>query len=181
MTRHLLGYVVKLSDGTRFSGTPKPVSRDEAESFGNNVEGWVVPVFSKPKPAPAAPAAPVAPVAPVVAAEGRYAVITEEGGDAYFQDINDGSDGWPRDDQRAVGSREMAVAFLGRWPSSNRLVRILADGEHEAAVEAARREERERVLEVVRDVLSTTGLGLECGGRQDILDRVIRAAKGQAK
>lgn len=56
MTRRLLGYVVKLPDGTRFSGTPKPCSRDEAESFGDDIEGWVVPVFSKPKPAVLEPA-----------------------------------------------------------------------------------------------------------------------------
>lgn len=129
----------------------------------------VVKIFATRKPKPA----------PVVAGEGLFAVLTEDSGDAHFQDINDGSDGFPRDAQRSIGSREMAIAFVGRWPG-NKLVRILADGEHEAAVEAAVRAERERVLGLVAAERERVR-GKTSDGYLYALDWFEEAAKGQAK
>lgn len=134
---------------------------------GVNEDGSPEEVDDDPKPAP------------VVAGEGLFAVLTEDSGDAHFQDINDGSDGFPRDAQRSIGSREMAIAFVGRWPG-NKLVRILADGEHEAAVEAAVRAERERVLSLVAAERERVR-GKTSDGYLYALDWFEEAAKGQAK
>lgn len=128
----------------------------------------------RPCPLPAEPKPAL-----VVAGEGLFAVLTEDSGDAHFQDINDGSDGFPRDAQRSIGSREMAIAFVGRWPG-NKLVRILADGEHEAAVEAAVRAERERVLSLVAAERERVR-GKTSDGYLYALDWFEEAAKGQAK
>lgn len=134
----------------------------------------VVTVYSTRKPKPAEPKPAL-----VVAGEGLFAVLTEDSGDAHFQDINDGSDGFPRDAQRSIGSREMAIAFVGRWPG-NKLVRILADGEHEAAVEAAVRAERERVLGLVAAERERVR-GKTSDGYLYALDWFEEAAKGQGK
>lgn len=169
--RRLLGYIVKLPDGTRSPETPKPVGVVEvARAYGNASLGtYFCPVFAtrKPKPAPAD-----------ASAEGLFAVLTEDSGDAHFQDINDGRDGFPRDAQRSIGSREMAVAFVGRWPG-NKLVRVLDDGAHEAAVESARREERERVAALLATEAERLDIGCEEAGVY--LRAAEIAKKGQAK
>ncbi|MCH9837351.1 hypothetical protein K0U83_16935 [bacterium] len=170
-----------------------PDNRDmPCGACGKTHEPRPCPLPAEPKPAPvaetiatqaafqrqAAEAASHEP-APVVAGEGLFAVLTEDSGDAHFQDINDGSDGFPRDAQRSIGSREMAIAFVGRWPG-NKLVRILADGEHEAAVEAAVRAERERVLGLVAAERERVR-GKTSDGYLYALDWFEEAAKGQAK
>ena len=128
--------------------------------------------------------------ADIVAEEGRYAVLSEEDGDAYVHDLNDGSDGWPRDAHRAIGSREMALAFVGRW-SGTKPVMVLDDGAHEAAVEAARREgaeaalhdARRALLDLADDFAGEHAAGLRHAVRcvYDMIQATIEAAKGQAK
>lgn len=119
-------------------------ARETLADIGGEGRGAVVRVFATRKPKPA----------PVVAGE-RYALLTEDSGDAHFQDINDGSAGYPRDAQRAIGTHAQAVAHHAKW--GGEVVRILADGEHEAAVAKAREEAAEAarsgIVERLRDQL----------------------------
>jgi len=79
--------------------------------------------------------------APVVAAEGRYAVLRGYEGAFWFNDVR------APDDTKisGAGSRDEATAAIAR-AKKGALVRILPDGAFEAALEAARREERERAF-----------------------------------
>lgn len=175
MSRRLLGYVVRQLDGTRSPLTPTPIqlvyALDAWDQTPVDAGDYVVPVFAVRRPMPAL-------VAPVVAEGGRYACLTEDSGDALFHDINDGRGGFPRDAQRSIGSREMALAFVGRW-SGTKLVRVLDDGEHEAACEAAVRAERERVAALLVAEADRFDIGCEEVGAY--LRAAEIANKGQAK
>ena len=57
MSRRLLGYVVKLPDGTRSPRTPKPTTVVVATAYADVARGcYLVPVFVVRKPKPASPA-----------------------------------------------------------------------------------------------------------------------------
>lgn len=148
MTRRLLGYVVKLPDGTRFSGTPKPCSRDEAESFGDDIEGWVVPVFSKPKPAE--PAHPygcarcygfghvwdgTVQVPCMVCRDAKPALVVSAEPDAYLIEMENG--GW-----------QVARSFCGSLEDGETLVPLYRHPP-EAALMAAREEGRREDAEAL--------------------------------
>lgn len=104
-----------------------------------NLSTHVDALPDEPKPAPAEGAA-----------EGRYAVLFGDGSGGYFGVL----------DKRGneVASRDVAAEGGENKLYDGKLVRILDDGAHEAAVEAARREERERVLGEIR---STVALATE--------------------
>lgn len=87
---------------------------------------YVCPVFSVRRPKPA----------PVVAAEGRYAVLV---GGGVFRSFP-GSFG------------QVAPRYVANRPDAGfgKLVRILDDGEHEAAIEAARRDGASHALTACR-------------------------------
>ena len=173
MSRRLLGYVVKLPDGTRSSLTPTPVMLDDAgdawDRTPSSTGDYVCPVFAARKPKPA----------PVVAAEGRYAVLRKTWGGNEFCDLHYG------DDTRMtlhVGTRaavDEAQRKSGRTKSDAEVVRLLADGEHEAAIEAARREERERVAALL--VAEADRLDIGCEEAGAYLRAAEIANKGQAK
>lgn len=132
--RRLLGYVVKLPDGTRSPRTPEPDRLRRAAILCNTecpMGSHVVPVFAASKPAP------------VVAAEGRWAVLNRSAaGDVWFGDFDTIDD-----PTRQIGTSKEALALADQSSFAPSIVRILPDGAHEAAIEAARREERERVLD----------------------------------
>lgn len=140
MRRRLLGYVVKLPDGRRLPETTSPTIVAEADRLGRRwapAGSYVCPVFAvpkKPKPAPEASDK-----------DGRYAVLVER----------------QPSPNRLVITAFVAVSDyggVGSWEAAKRtfdhdtdleervsIVRIMKDGEHEAAVEAARREALEEV------------------------------------
>lgn len=70
-----------------------------------------------------------------------YAVLYEDEGDARFSDINDGSAGHPRDAQRAIGTREQAVAHQAEW--GGKVVRVVPDGAHDAVEDGREHEWQE--------------------------------------
>lgn len=86
---------------------------------------------------------------PVVAAEGRYAVLLHilDQGRAFFLDSNPGGDTLPNE----PGTREKVLAanawYETTWAkdkTTREVVRILPDGEHEAAIAEAERRGAER-------------------------------------
>ncbi len=141
MSRRLLGYIVKLPDGTRSPRTPKPTDLTAARDVATSIEpagSYTVPVFAvrKPKPAPAEGAA-----------EGRYAVAYQTATMPHA-----------KMEPHVFLSRAQVDEWLA-WNKyrADGVVRILPDGAHEAALAAARREERERVsplLAALEDVAS---------------------------
>jgi len=180
--RRLLGYIVKLPDGTRSPRTPKPVP-----VIGDAVDAWigapdgscVCPVFAtrKPKPAPPPPGGTFLdalldkpkPASAEGAAEWRYGVLRKTWGGNEFSDIHYG------DDTCATchtGTREEATERLrksGLTKKEASIVRILPDGAHEAACEAARREGAEAALRHA------------VGCLYDMIQATKEAAEGQAK
>lgn len=167
MTRRLLGYVVKLPDGTRSPETAKPTEFGPAEKalLGFAPLGsYLVPVFGKPKPAP------------VVAAGGRYAVLCHGvvHGEAWFEDFDTVDD-----PTRHVGTREQAYRLKSLPRADAEVVRVLKDGEHEAALETARREERERISVLLATEAERLDIGCEEAGVH--LRAAEIAKKGQAK
>lgn len=83
-----------------------------------------------------------------------YAVLVIDGDDAYFTDINDGTAGHDRSDQRDIGTRKQAVDFMARWPYGYHLCRVLGDGAFEAALAAAKEEGRREGLALLREKLA---------------------------
>ena len=134
-------YMKPRSDGKWSLSETKPMLLDEDEmsdaldDVGDFMVGGDVsfstPVFAtrKPKPAPAEGAA-----------DARYACWQ---GCCMWLTPED-------DDPRDTGTRAEAEAVVARIPGA-KLVRILDDGAHEAGVEAARREERERIYKLIDD------------------------------
>lgn len=181
MSRRLLGYVVKLPDGTRSPETAKPTEFGPAEKalLGFAPLGsYLVPVFGKPKPAP------------VVAAGGRYAVLCHGvvHGEAWFEDFDTVDD-----PTRHVGTREQAYRLKSLPHADAEVVRIFAEDEHDAVVEKARNDERQRTLADVRKALLARQGKYALDGNMDEatacqhaicdLDKLTEteAAKGQAK
>lgn len=173
---------------------------DEAARFDVvSLNGFVVvPVFAvrKPKPAPVGCGKHLAvsdyagdlcgktwlcpdcrgkpaPVAPVVAGEGRYAVISvskyEEPGAAPSFD-------WlvPEVEEQ-TGPREQCVehaAYVAASRSATEVVRILADGEHEAAVAEARAE----AFAIARGVIEFEVVQIQT--REHLVKKLDEAQKG---
>ena len=129
--RRLLGYVVKLPDGTRSEHTLEPHSLAHASAHLCD-DGAVTPVYAKPKPAPVAP----------VEAEGWYALMHE--GDTFLGIGVRGSE---------VSSRENAVRGKKLRGGEGEIVRILPDGAHEAAIAKAREEGAADARDDLRDRL----------------------------
>lgn len=184
---------------------------DEAAQFDIvSLNGFVlVPVFAtrKPKPAPAdcpicgepGCAAPfcvahietMAKPAPAEgAAGGRYAVLCHGvvHGEAWFEDFDTVDD-----PTRHVGTREQAYRLKSLPHADAEVVRIFAEDEHEAVVEKARNDERQRTLADVRKALLARQGKYALDGNMDEatacqhaicdLDKLTEteAAKGQAK
>ena len=140
MSRKLLGYVVKLPDGTRSPSTPRPWPLAEAVNhvFGVQRNGVVVAVYARPKaPKPAA-----------VDEGERYAVLVQRTVGAVGSFV--GLDYVHNETSaRDVGTRAEALGVGSQFARAE-VVRLLPDGAHEAAVAEARREERERVIATLR-------------------------------
>lgn len=111
--------------------------------------------------------------APVVAAEGRYALhFANAKGIGFFAVLNRSGG--------ETGARDEVLAVKGdRLRGDGAVVRILPDGAHEAAVEAARREERERVAALLATEAERMDIGCEESGVY--LRAAEIAKKGQAK
>lgn len=213
MTRRLLGYVVKLPDGTRSPHTSEPLPATEAlraALFEVPTGTYLVPVFATPKRQTLTDIPPEVfaysdneggvcltwPLAnaekmrateeakgtyecgPIVryvpepkpapaegAAEGEYALRDPAG---HFVKLAS---------EREIGNRATVEKLK---LSKDNIVRILPDGAHEAACEAARREERERVLGLVAAERERVR-GRTSDGYLYALDWFEEAAKGQAK
>lgn len=200
-------YMKPRSDGKWSLSEAKPMlltedeMSDALDDVGDFMKGGDVsfstPVFAvrKPKPAPCpCPSgtcptcmgaddepkpAPVAPVAPVVAAEGLFGCLHVDDSGIAFEALWKGHGDTVRD----AGTREESVAAVEKW--GGKLVRILDDGEHEAALAAARREERERVFALVTKRLHAERNSLRGVGRTTMDNAIYavteEAAKGQAK
>jgi len=205
--KRLLGYVVKLPSGEwhdgksyadkDFDGYPWTKDAKKRRVFAEYQDACryvltyvpenrlrIVPVYSRPKPAPADGAA-----------EGRYAVLVQydDREPTTFMDLNMSvPDARPRD----VGTHaEVLAAVENETPAFRRMaVRILPDGAHEAACEAARREERERVLAEVEAYAARAAKRIAqadphswAGGRSGAFAEIAEAVrtmgeeKGQAK
>lgn len=105
----------------------------------------------------------------VVAAEGCFVVVH----DTVFVNLLEGKPGYSRQ-HKYIGTREEAVAFRdGR--NALTVWRILLDGEHEAALAAARREGAEAAFAAVLVA------GGNLGATKDLVLRARRYVKGQAK
>jgi hypothetical protein len=136
VSRRLLGYVLKRPDGTRSGIVGADPIHDMTLSREDRTACYWVPVFAvrKPKPAP-----------PVAEAEGRYAVLNANGGDVWFEDFDRVDD-----PTRHVGTRKEALALRPHPHLTPEVVRILPDGEHEAAIAAAREEGFAEAVRLVR-------------------------------
>lgn len=171
MTRRLLGYVVKLPDGTRHTEGPLSLLDAVSISHGSVPPTHVVPVFSKPKPAP------------VVAAEvpaAIYVVVSASHG-ALTTTMSAFEDAARRDHAASVAAGDSTTSVL----------RYVPDGEHEAACEAARWEgaeaalhdARRTLLDLTDDFAGEHAAGLRHAVRcvYDMIQATKEAAKGQAK
>ena len=167
-------YMKPRSDGKWSLSETKPIVLDEDEmsdaldDVGDFMVGGDVsfstPVFAtrKPKPAPAEGAV-----------EGRYAVLFGDGSGGYFGVL----------DKRGneVASRDVAAEGGENKLYDGKLVRVLDDGALEAACEAARREERERVCADTKKAIEKYVWDHSSVDVTHIYKLLDEAAKGQAK
>lgn len=201
MSRRLKGYAIRCDNGEWFDGTglgqysecPWTADRAKRHLFDEAADAYtyastytessklrIVPVFAVRKPKPA----------PVVAAEGLFACLVEAGGGRRFFREFRGKD------LVEAGTRAEAEAIAGAPGTigTSVVVRILPDGAHEAACEAARREERERVLAEVEAYAARAAKRIAqadphswAGGRSGAFAEIAEAVrtmgeeKGQAK
>ena len=200
MSRRLLGYVVKLPSGEwhdgksyadkDFDGYPWTKDAKKRRVFAEYQDACryvltyvpqnrlrIVPVYSRPQPAPAEGAA-----------EGRYAVLVDQEGAPHF--VNFDLDLTMHVSDRDAMEYERDRVMVGRKATDApvKLVRVLDDGAHEAAVEAARREGAETALRGLREryeEICEAHRRSDEGHMHDVFAAAIEvldeAAKGQAQ
>lgn len=143
MTRRLLGYVVKFPGGSRHKDTPEPLPFKQAagkisaaRAPARMAGGYVVPVFSKPKPKPAPVEAGETPAA-------IYVVVSASHGGALTTTMTMFADEAERDRAASVAAGD----------STSRVMRYVPENAHEAAVKEAREQGRAEGLHEARRTL----------------------------
>lgn len=169
--KKLLGYVVKLPDGTWSPKTPEPMPLPllvRRLSTSDTTAGILMPVFAVTGSTWMCDACHGR--EPEKAAEGRYAVLGHRPRSTFFEADIDRTESMP------CASRDLALRAKAELEQDDEtradVVRILADGEFEAAVAGAHEAGRTEAFAAV----GRAAMGVS--GGDVVLDAVEAAKKG---